>query len=169
MFENSYICTKKFYKEYYRGIYFKKPIMIILNIILIISFVINVLSIIFPQLSNIDIHTEQLYIANVLVILCIEIYIYIKKVNLAYNKDLERNNGNDIEVKLVINEENIKILDNLENDTNIEFKNIEKLIKTKNYYILVSKAKLGIALKKDGFIKGTANEFEEFLKQKKIK
>lgn len=169
MFENSYICTKKFYKEYYRGIYFKKPIIIILNIILIISFVINVLSIIFPQLSNIDIHTAQLYIANVLVILCIEIYIYIKKVNLAYNKDLERNNGNDIEVKLVINEENIKILDNLENDTNIEFKNIEKLIKTKNYYILVSKAKLGIALKKDGFIKDTVNEFEEFLKQKKIK
>ena len=64
--------------------------------------------------------------------------------------------------------DNIKILSDLDNDTNIEFKNIEKVIKTKNYYILVSKAKLGIALKKDSFIKGTANEFEKFLKQKKL-
>ena len=96
MFENEYICTKKYYKEYYIYSYLKKPIIIILNILLSINFITNLFFIIFPQLSNIDINTAQLYIVNVLVILCIEIYIYIKNVNLAYNKDLERNNGNDI-------------------------------------------------------------------------
>ena len=168
MFENKYTCTKNYYKEYYKYSYFKKPIMIILNILLSINFIINLFFIIFPQLSNIDIHTAQLYIANALVIVCIEIYIYIKNVNLAYNRDLERNNGNDIEIKLIINEDDINISNNLEKDTNIEFKNVQKVIKTKNYYILMSKAKLGIALKKDSFIKGTANEFEKFLKQKKL-
>ncbi len=168
MFENEYICTKKYYKEYYIYSYLKKPIIIILNILLSINFITNLFFIIFPQLSNIDINTAQLYIVNVLVILCIEIYIYIKNVNLAYNKDLERNNGNDIEIKLVINEDDIKISNSLEKDINIGFKNIQKVIKTKNYFILLSKAKLGIALKKDSFIKGTVNEFEKLLKQKKL-
>lgn len=168
MFANKYICTKSYYKEYYKYSYFKKPIMIILNTILIISFVINVLNVIFPRLSNADSYTPKLYIANVLVILCIEMYIYIKNINLAYNRDLEINNGNDIEIKLVITEDDINISNNLKKNTNIEFKNIQKVIKTKKYYILVSKANLTVALKKDSFIKGKADEFEKFLKQKKL-
>lgn len=167
-FENQYICLKDYYKEYYKYSYFKKPIIIILNTILIICFATNVLCMIFPQLGKTDSYKAQLYIANVLVILCIEIYIYIKNVNLAYNRDLERNKGKPIQTKLLVTKDNIKILSDLDNDTNIEFKNIEKVIKTKNYYILFSKAKLGIAFKKDSFIKGTAEEFEKFLKQRKI-
>ena len=92
-FENQYICLKDYYKEYYKYSYFKKPIIIILNTILIICFATNVLCMIFPQLGKTDSYKAQLYIANVLVILCIEIYIYIKNVNLAYNRDLERNKG----------------------------------------------------------------------------
>lgn len=167
-FENQFICSKNYYKEYYKYSYFKKPIIIILNIILSICFVTNLLCIIFPKLSKTDSYTAQLYIANVLLILCIEIYIYVKNVNLAYNRDLERNKGKATQIKLLVTKDNIKISSNLNNDTNIEFKNIEKVIKTKNYYILVTKAKLGIAFKKDSFVKGTEKEFEEFLKQKKL-
>lgn len=58
-------------------------------------------------------------------------YIYIKNVNLAYNRDLEINNGNDIEMKLVITEEGINISNNLEKNTTIEFKNIKKSNKNK--------------------------------------
>ncbi len=168
LFENQFICSKDYYKEYYKYSYFKKPIMLVLNIILCICFTINVLFMIFPKLSNTNIYTAQLYIANVLVILCVEIYIYIKNVNLAYNRDLERNKGKSIQIKLLVTKDNINVLSDLEKGTNIEFKNIEKAIKTKNYYILVSKAKLGIAFKKDSFVKETAEEFEKFLKQKKF-
>ena len=48
----------------------------------------------------------------------------------------------------------------------IQLKNINNVIKTKNYYILITKAKLRIAIKKDGFIKGTAEKFEKFLTEK---
>ncbi len=168
IFENQFVCSKDYYKEYYKYSYLKKPIIIILNIILMICFATNVLLMIFPQLSNTDIYTAQLYIANVLVILCAEIYIYIKNVNLTYNRDLERNKGNPIQIKLLVIEDNIKILSDLEKELNIELKSIEKVIKTKNYYILVTKAKLGISFKKDSFVKGTVEEFEKFLKQKKI-
>lgn len=168
IFENQFICTKDYYTEYYKYICFKKPIMITINIILSISFVVSILSMIFPKIVVLDANMAETNIATVLIILCLQVYVFFRNKNLAYNRALERNNGNPMEVKLAITEKNINIFINSEKDMNIEFTNIEKTIETKNYYILVSKAKLAIALKKDGFIKGTANEFEEFLKQKRL-
>lgn len=168
IFENQFICTKDYYKEYYKYICFKKTIMVIINIILSINFIVSILSIIFPKLVVLDVNMAEANIATVLIILCLQIYVFFRNKNLAYNRTLERNKGNPIEVKLLITEKDINIFTNSEKDINIEFANIEKAIETKNYYILVSKAKLAIALKKDGFIKGTTKEFKEFLKQKKL-
>lgn len=168
IFENQFICTKDYYKEYYKYICFKKPIMLIINIILSISFIVSILSMIFPRLVALDATTAEANIATVLIILCLQVYVFFRNKNLAYNRALERNKGNPMEVKISITEKDINIFTNSDKDMNIEFTNIEKTIETKNYYILVSKAKLAIALKKDGFIKGTANQFKEFLKQKKL-
>lgn len=166
LFENQYIRTKDYYKEYYGGIYLKKPIIIILNIILSISFITNLLLIVFPKLSTQDSRTSLATIASILIILCIEIYVYINNVNLTYTKELEKNRGNCSEIKLSITDDNINILTNLKSNMNIQLKNINNVIKTKNYYILITKAKLRIAIKKDGFIKGTAEKFEKFLTEK---
>lgn len=169
LFENQFIRTKDYYKEYYRGIYLKKPIILIFNIILSISFITNLLLMIFPKLGTQNSNTSLVNIATILIILCIQIYVYISNVNLEYNRELERNKGNCNEIRLLITEDGINISTNLESNVNIEFKNIGKVIKTKNYYILLTKAKLGIALKKDGFIKGTAKEFEKFLTEKNFR
>lgn len=168
IFENQFICTKDYYKEYYKYICFKRPIMLTINIILSISLIVNILSMIFPKLVVLDANMAEANIVTVLIILCFQVYVFFRNKNLAYNRALERNKGNPMEVKLSITEKDINIFTNSEKYMNIEFTNIEKIIETKNYYILVSKAKLTIALKKDGFIKGTANEFKEFLKQKKL-
>lgn len=167
IFENQFICTKDYYNEYYKYICFKRPIMLTINIILSISLIVNILSMIFPKLVVLDANTAEANIATVLIILCLQVYVFFRNKNFAYNRALERNKGNPMEVKLSITEKDINIFTNSEKDMNIEFTNIGKIIETKNYYILVSKAKLTIALKKDGFIKGTASEFKEFLKQKK--
>lgn len=113
-------------------------------------------------------NTAEANIASVLIILCLQLYVFFRNKNLAYNRALERNKGNPMEVKILITEKDIDIFTNSKKDMNIEFANIEKTIETKNYYTLVSKAKLAIVLKKDGFIKGTTNEFKKFLKQKKL-
>lgn len=169
LFENQYICTKNYYKEYYVGIYLKKPIIVIFNIILSISFITNLLLMLFPKLGMQDSNTSLANIATILIILCIQIYVYISNVNIEYNRELERNKGNCKKISLIIAEDGNNVLISIENNVNIEFKNISKVIKTKNYYILLTKAKLGIALKKDGFIKGTAKEFEQFIEEKKMK
>jgi len=168
IFENQFICTKDYYKEYYKYIYFKKPIILIINIILSINFIVSILSMIFPKLVVLDANTAKANIATVLIVLCLQVYIFLRNKNLAYNRALERNKGNPMEVKLLIAEKDINIFINSKKDMSIEFTNIEKVIETKNYYILVSKAKQAISLKKDGFIKGTSKEFKEFLKQKKL-
>ena len=168
IFENQFICTKEYYNEYYKYICFKKPIMIIINIILSINFIVSISSIIFPQLNMLEANTAEANIASVLIILCLQLYVFFRNKNLAYNRALERNKGNPMEVKILITEKDIDIFTNSKKDMNIEFANIEKTIETKNYYTLVSKAKLAIVLKKDGLIKGTTNEFKKFLKQKKL-
>ena len=168
IFENQFICTKEYYNEYYKYICFKKPIMIIINIILSINFIVSISSIIFPQLNMLEANTAEANIASVLIILCLQLYVFFRNKNLAYNRALERNKGNPMEVKILITEKDIDIFTNSKKDMNIEFANIEKKIETKNYYTLFSKAKLAIVLKKDGLIKGTTNEFKKFLKQKKL-
>lgn len=167
-FENKFICTKDYYTEYYKYIYFKKPLIIIINLILCIGLLINVLSIIFPDLLMENFETSVANIASILVIWCVEIYVFVRNKDLAYKKDLEKNKGNPTEMQIVVTKEDIDVYTNTEKISNIDFKNIEKTVKTKNYYILISKAKLGIALKKDGFTKGTQNQFEEFLRKKNL-
>lgn len=93
---------------------------------------------------------------------------FFRSKDVEYKRELEKNNGNPTEVELSITEENIDILLNHEKNINIKFDNIAKVIRTKSYYILVSKAKLNIAFKKDSFTQGTEKEFEQFLKQKNL-
>lgn len=71
-------------------------------------------------------------------------------------------------LKILIHEKDISIFINSEKNVSVEFKDIEKIIETKNYYILISKVKSEIALKKDGFIKGSSKEFKQLLKQQKF-
>ena len=139
-----------------------------MDIIFGIAFIMGVLSIIFPELIILDINTALGNIATLPIIFCLQFYVFFRNKELAYNRDLETNKGSPIEIKLSITENSINILRGLDQAINIELINIEKVVKTKNYYILVSKAKLAISLKKDSFINGTAKQFEEFLKQKKL-
>lgn len=168
IFKNQLIYTKQYYKEYYEYICFKKPTVLIVDIIFSISFIISIISMIFPKLAIIYVNTAMANIATLLILLFFQIYLFFRNKNLAYNRDLERNNDNPIQVELLITEETVTVCTNCENNINIEFSNIEKVVRTKNYYILVSKSKFHIPLKKDGFTKGTAKQFEQFLKQKKL-
>lgn len=168
IFENQFTYTKEYYKEYYQYICFKRPIMLAINIILSINFIVSILSIMFPQLNALDTNMAEANIATVLIIICLQIYVYFKSKRHAYNKRFEINKGKPRTLKILINERDISVLMNSEKNINLEFKDIEKIIETKNYYILISKAKSVIALKKDGFIKGNSNEFKQFLRKQKI-
>lgn len=168
IFENQFTYTEDYYEEYYKYICFKRPIMLAVNIILSINFIVSILSIMFPQLNALDTNTAEANIATVFIIICLQIYVYFKSKKHAYKKSLEINEGKPRTLKILIHEKAISVFLNSEKNISVEFKDIEKVIETKNYYILISKLKLEIVLKKDGFIKGSSNEFKQFLKQQKF-
>ena len=169
IFENKYMCTKDYYKEYYKNFYFKKPSMIIINVILSISFVINMLCIIFPKLNGFDTDSAILNVGSILILICIEVYVYFKNLNGWYNIEQEIYKNKTIEKRILITDNEINIYTNSDKIASVELKNIERTIKTKNYYIIITKSKLGIAIKKNGFVNGTLEEFEKFVNRKRLK
>ena len=130
IFENKFICTKDYYSEYYKYICFKRPLILIIDIIFGIAFIIGILSIIFPKLVILDINTALGNIATLPIIFCLQFYVFFRNKELAYNRDLETNKGNPIEIKLSITENSINILRGSEQAINTELINIEKVVKT---------------------------------------
>ena len=126
IFKNQFTYTKDYYNEYYKYICFKSPVIFIIEIIYGISFIISILSIILPQLGIMDIGTAIVNIDTLLIILCLQIYVFFRSKDVEYKRELEKNNGNPTEVELSITEENINILLNHEKNINIKFDNIAK-------------------------------------------
>ena len=169
IFENQFTCTKKYYKECYKAFCFKKPSIIMLYLLLGLNLIGMIVDVVIFKSTQFD-YNIKLNIFLDILMLSWPMYTYISNKNLAYRRDLEINQGNPIEIKLLISEESINICTMSNNNTTtVEFANIEKVIKAKNYYIFITKAKLWVAVKKDAFSKGTAQKFEEFIKRKGIK
>lgn len=76
IFKNQFTYTKDYYNEYYKYICFKSPVIFIIEIIYGISFIISILSIILPQLGIMDIGTAVVNIDTLLIILCLQIYVF---------------------------------------------------------------------------------------------
>ncbi len=53
-------------------------------------------------------------------------------------------------------------------DFSAEYSSIDKIVKTKKLFVLITKAKAAIAIPKDSFTVGTPEEFELFLKEKNV-
>jgi len=83
--------------------------------------------------------------------------------------DLELNNGKLGCYTFIITEEKIKCYgENQEVTQEIDLAKIRKVIQTKHFDILLTKAKLAIPLKKDSYRKGSSLELLRFLKTKGI-
>ncbi len=171
IFENKYECTKECIKEVYQYINFRaRPIMTAIDIIIIINLFISILSLIFPKwhLRNNDIE-DYIAVGITLMILVIHIGTYLEQKSMHYKRMLEMNGGKIQEINILVTDKEVSLLDKSGGANHIEWTNITKSKETKNYYILITKTNLCIQLKKDGFTKGTAKQFEDFLKQKDFK
>lgn len=169
LFENQYKCTKKYFQEFYSYFYFKKPIIIVINLLLFFGFILGILSLTFSHIF----FTENLvggYIFLPIFVWIFKIIQYKRGVKTRYNQDLERNNGEPFETKIIVTDDGIDVgYLNSKEMTHIGYSKIKKIVKTKKYYILMTEAKLCCVFKKDGFIKGTIEDFLLFLSSKGIK
>ena len=169
LFENRYKRTKEYFKEFYSYFYFKRPIAIILNVICALGFIFGVLLLLLSDPFRSE-NLIKFYIFFPLFIWFIMILRYFRSVKIRYNQDLEMNNGEPLDVKIMVTNDGIAAcFADSESKMQLPYQKIKKILKTKNYYILISEAKLSCTFKKDSFVGGDNDEFLLFLMSKGLK
>ena len=168
LFENKYIRTKEYYGEFYLYFHFKRPKLIVVNILFLLGFIAGLLFAFSAHSVS-----PQSYITLIVVpvlMWILMIFRYTKGKKISCERELELNNGQPGESNFMVTEDGIDVYDIAsESKNHINFSQIKKIIKTRNFYILLTKAKLGCVFKKDSFVKGTPDEFLAFLRAKGFK
>lgn len=164
LFENCYTRTKELAKEIYKYLCFKRPMYLILDIIIGLLFLANLIIVIFEK-TDIDV------VAFVLPVLffALHIYTYSSHVKAMIKRDNEINHDKPIFVETVVTENFIRNSASTGSVNEIEFSKIGRAVQTKNLILLRSKANLIYIFRKDTFTKGTHEDFIIFLRSKGIK
>ncbi len=170
LFENKYTKDKTSVREYLNYFYWKKPILLMLNILFALLFVFTIVSIFLPAIFPYNNDLKALYIVLPLFIWTVNITRYFKALKLSVMRDREINNGNPIDMHYIVSDDKVEVhCESIETKNSVSIFQVKKVVKTKNFIILVTEAKLSFVLKKDSFIKGTPEELIEFLKSKGLK
>lgn len=164
LFENNYTRDKNLAKEMYQHIFFKRPLNMVLNGLLLLVFVVNL---------SIAIGTNDwsngLYLIIIPVFFGYEVFTYYRAVNTMVKRDLEVNQGQKIEIVVTVSEEGLQQKASTGGESQLAYADIKKTMQTKNLILLQSEANLLYILRKDTFTKGNAKEFVAFLQGKGVK
>lgn len=162
IFENQYIRDRQTAKEISASIYFKRPISLAVLILCGICFAVNL----FNLLMGFDAYIYGLIFPPVYVLFWLYSYQMFKKS--LVKRDAETFKG-DVVITTGVYEDHITVTASNGSVVELEFDKIKKISLTKNYILIISKARLIYVLKKDSFTKGSFEEFTEYIKNKGIK
>ena len=164
--ENQYIRTKEFHKEILLHSLFKRPRMLVAYIALAVIFIVCIFSLPFPGILLYS-STAGIAIPFSIFIVVLLVIRYFRTVDICYKRDLEINNGEPVEVKMILTSDGIETCRvNSESKNHFSYNSVKKIITTRNYYALLTEAKYYIVFRKDGFITGTADDFLSFINNK---
>ena len=162
LFENKYTRDKEWAKDIYSYICFRRPIIIVFDIIFALYILIGIYNLITLNIVN----WSFIFIP---VIWCVYIsFLYIRNVNTVINRDLEMH-GKAIDVTVTVAEDMIKQSQSNSSEFQLNYSDIKKVVQTKKYIYLFSKTNLIYSFKRDSFSIGVADEFILFLKDKGMK
>lgn len=154
LFENEYLMERKYYKEYVLNVLCKK---IIITGLLVMIF--GLIFTAFVGLEDAKIVLTAAIIAGIASILT-------PVVTIKQLEDTEKrlNNGK-IEKTKVIFSDNI-VMDEGKVHLEFEYNQITKIVETKSFIVLRLSENSAILVLKDGFVKGTQEEFSKFINEK---
>ena len=154
LFENEYKMETKLYKEYVYNVLCKKTIIIGLIIMILGIFMFFVM----------DQDKSYVMLTAGIIAGVASIMTPILTVKQLEETEKRLNNG-------IIEKTNVKFSDNIvmnEGKVHLEFEynQITKILQTKNFIVLKTSEQSAILVLKDGFLKGTENEFLKFIEEK---
>lgn len=161
LFENKYTRDKEWAKDVYSYIYFRRPIIIVFDVLFALYFIVGIYLIFTSSVY-------WSYIFTPLVWYALTIFLYWRNVNTVIKRDLELH-GKAIEVIVTVTDDIIKQSQSTGSEYQLNYNDIKRVIKTKKYICLWSKTNMLYSFKKDSFSIGSAEDFLFFLKNKGIK
>lgn len=162
LFENSYTRDEKLIKEIYRYEYFRRKLLIIFDIVMILCLLSNILILVVEKKCY-----WGVFILAPLYFLY-KFFCYWCQVRIIIKRDQEVH-GKEISVETIVTNEYIQNTASTGTVNKLEYENIRNVVQTNNLILLRSKANLVYIFQKDAFTIGNAEDFIKFLKDKGIK
>lgn len=159
LFECNYVRTAELNREYYRYWFFGRPIMIIIYTLLLLGFLSGVLELVLH--FNLG---APLFLAPF--VFCMMYFSYLSAVYTAQRRDQEFTGGRPLEVFIAVTQEKLHYKTSSGTTIELPLSSIQEVKVLKNQIIVLSEAKVIYGFPKDNFVKGTATDMENFLKQK---
>lgn len=166
LFESQITYTKDYVKEYLRAC-FKKSNLWAVFFLLLAPIIVGI-TLIIENKNDYNSYTPIIgaVVLGLLLLLVILIRYY-KGSSIIYARVCEGNNGQDRTNIVQFSDDNILLTNSMtENKTNYSYSLIKQIIISKNLIILITEAKLIIAVEKTKFTIGTPNELISFIKSK---
>ena len=161
LFENKYTRDKEWAKDAYSYIHFRRPIIIVFDVLFALYLIIGVF-------NSITTRIIDWYFITIPFIWCILIvFLYSKNVNTILKRDLELH-GKVIEVNVTVTKDLIIQSQSTGSEFQLNYCDIKKVVRTKKYIYLCSKTNMLYSFKRDSFSIGVADDFLLFLKNKGI-
>lgn len=160
-FENTHIRDKQFFKEFYKRSLLS-PSHIVIYIFLGLSFLSNVCTYIFAHV---------VFWSILIAPICFFVFIatYFINVRIMNNRQQELSADQPIVYTTQFVEDRMIVQNSLGTKHDLPLSIVSKCIFTKHYILLATKAKQSFPIKKDGFTKGTYEDFCSFLSSKGYK
>lgn len=93
----------------------------------------------------------------------------IRNVKTVLKRDLEMHQGKLIELISSVTDADIQYVNSTGTECHLQYPDVKKVVQTKEYIYLWSKANMLYSIKKDSFSVGTSEGFLDFLRSKNIK
>ena len=164
-FKNKFVRDEDTAKEIYKYWYFKKPLMVVVYVILGAY----ALSCILGFIIDFNSAKEAMPIFAMIVFFTAFIFIsYRSQVKAMVQRDKEMSGGEALCCEISVSDDEIT-LSTLESRSPVSMSNLKSAFITKNYVVVITKARLMFILKKDSFTIGDTESFVAFLREKGIK
>ncbi len=162
LFENSYTPDKSFYKEIYGYFHFRRPITVAAFIICAVCFLAQLVLAIFDLEHN----------PGIMILMAVfplfKLFAYLSQIG-TLEKCNKEVSSEQISISTLVHEGALETTSSTGAVINIELSKIRGAVQTKRYIVLRSDARLIYSFSKDGFTKGTKEDFLAFLRSKNIK
>lgn len=161
LFENKYSRDKEWAKDIFGYLNIRRPLTIVLDVFFSLYLVAGIYRLVADKVVEFG-----FFIAPLLWV-ALMLYIYNKNVRVTLKRDLEIH-GKPIEIAVTVTDEIIRQTQSTGSEFQLNYIDIKRVVITKKYIYLWSKANLLYSLKKDAFLVGSSEEFLAFLKSKGV-